>query len=229
MIKTFICNYKPLEQRLVRVHRELNDKTSISLQDRIIIQNEPSRLEVREFYDNLKPSWKTKTDMPHYRDIPWRILKMSEISLAYKHCYAYDMMNKDFNDEYYLVLEDDIILTDDFEKILRQLICFNEEESDIDPWDVVFLGGCCPIKSKLQSFGLSNGEAWLVDHPASRCTDAYLLTKQAATLLNYGVIPFTLPIDFELSYAFKQLKMKVWHLENPIVSHNPDLQSSIQG
>ena len=97
---------------------------------------------------------------------------------------------------------------------------------EIKEWDVVFPGSGCNLRR--QGSGLIR-----VQHPASKCTDSYLLTPDSAKKL-YTTMQerIDIAIDWELSCQMMFHDLKVFWLEPPIVmqlSQNGTFQSAING
>jgi GR25 family glycosyltransferase involved in LPS biosynthesis len=154
--------------------------------------------------------------------LPFRELKKSEISLAYKHMRVYeDISSNEY--ETALVLEDDVILEDDF------VPKFNDYLSRTpDDWDFIFIGSGCNLHVKNTEPGKV---AYIKSNPATKCTDSYCIRGMAASLLLRNIIHFSLPIDFELNYWIEKLKLKVYWWEPPLVKQGSQVGlygSSIQ-
>jgi len=123
-------------------------------------------------------------------------------SLAWKHLL---FLEKAMNSQRVcLVLEDDAILSDDFVIVINKII---EDNS----WDVVFPGSGCNLR--VVGTGLVK-----VPHPASKCTDSYLITPDAARKI-YSTLKNSIdfPIDWELNYQMMHHDLKVFWHEPPVV------------
>jgi len=146
-----------------------------------------------------------------------RPMSLAESSLAWKHFNFIKSASKSARPS--LVLEDDALLRENFVEIVNRLL-ENKE------WDVIFPGSGCNLRK--QGTGLIS-----VSHPASKCTDSYILTPESAEKL-YSTMNerIDIAIDWELSYQMMLHDLKVFWLEPPIVmqlSQNGTLQSAING
>jgi hypothetical protein len=146
-----------------------------------------------------------------------RPMSNAEISLAWKHFLF--IQNAAKSNRPSLVLEDDALLSDNFVEVINSLLQGEE-------WDVIFPGSGCNLRK--QGLGLISAS-----HPASKCTDSYLVTPDAARKL-YSTMKekVDVAIDWELSYQMMLHDLKVFWLEPPIVmqlSQNGTFQSAING
>jgi GR25 family glycosyltransferase involved in LPS biosynthesis len=160
--------------------------------------------------------------------------KKSTMSLHLKHNYVYNIIAENY--EYALILEDDVILCDNFIEKLNNYITQLPENIDM-----LFIGDGCNLhieKHKLipnkniyekclypTSWG-GNG--------ASRCSDSYIITKKCANkmceYINNLKYEITLPIDWWLNVATRDNNFKVYWAEPTIVTQgtqNGTFQSSI--
>jgi len=163
-----------------------------------------------------------------------KCVKKSNISLTNKHFYVYNIIAENY--EYALILEDDVILCDNFIEKLNNYITQLPENIDM-----LFIGDGCNLhieKHKLipnkniyekclypTSWG-GNG--------ASRCSDSYIITKKCANkmceYINNLKYEITLPIDWWLNVATRDNNFKVYWAEPTIVTQgtqNGTFQSSI--
>ena len=130
-------------------------------------------------------------------------ISKQEASLAWKH-YEFIKLTSENSSGPSLVLEDDAILSDNFKEVVNHVLRDNV-------WDVVFLGSGCNLRK-------SGNGLIRVPHPASKCTDSYILTHSAAKkILSTLSFPIDLAIDWELNYQMMQHDLKVFWLEPPIV------------
>ena len=142
-------------------------------------------------------------------------LKMAEISIFMKNIYAYNEIIKNYN--YALLLEDDIILDDNFNEKFNTYI--KELPSD---WNMVYIGTCSNIhiNNKLLE---NNKHIYLGD--GTRCGDAVMITKETARkIVNYfnSVNNIELPIDHWLNILIKELNLKVYWMEPNIVKQGSE-------
>ncbi|MEM1425584.1 MAG: glycosyltransferase [Cyanobacteria bacterium P01_H01_bin.130] len=167
------------------------------------------------FYQFDPQQWESKIDFAyaeneHYQMLRQaRPLRRSEISVAYKHwkCFE-DMVEQGI--EVALILEDDVILCEDFQaKLLEGL-----EKTPAD-WDAIFPGS----GSGLHIANPVPGQvAYGREHPAARCADTYLIRQSIAYELYQRLQRIHLPLDFELSWVFKFCQSKVYWWEPPLTA-----------
>ncbi|MEM9771386.1 MAG: glycosyltransferase family 25 protein, partial [Cyanobacteria bacterium P01_D01_bin.73] len=132
--KIYVCHYTPLGERKQRLEAALKPLTLAPV---LWVEDEPPR---DSFYQFDPQQWESKIDFAyaeneHYQMLRQaRPLRRSEISVAYKHwkCFE-DMVEQGI--EVALILEDDVILCEDFQaKLLEGL-----EKTPAD-WDAIFPG-----------------------------------------------------------------------------------------
>ena len=155
-------------------------------------------------YNNRQPS-----------QFPWMLhrLKPEEVSVAIKHKTALQNLVKSKND-YVLILEDDIILENNFLEKLNFYI-----DKLPDNWEVAFIGQA--VDKRISKTEIIDGKYWYKkDYPADRCADSYLIKRSTAqkilSQMNYHKMCF--PYDHELSHWFRILNTNVYWLEPPITA-----------
>ena len=203
----YLMHYKPLLERLVFMKSQL-EKFNINF---TVISDEPEkswfkdRIEIRiEKMKGLGGQYSEPITWPN-------------ASLAWKHLIFLENAMKSHRPS--LALEDDAILSDNFVEATNRILQENE-------WDAVFPGSGCNLRKP--GMGLIR-----VPHPASKCTDAYLITPKAAAKLHSTMkdgIDFA--IDWELNYQMKLHNFRVFWHEPPIVrqgSQDGTWTSSING
>ena len=196
--KVYLLHYSKLIDRKNR----LNDILPFEVQ---WVEDEPSEDEFLQLYNNNVNDWNTRCIPPH----PYRELKRSDISLLYKHYKTYqDIVTNKY--EKVLILEDDIVFDDNFH-MFNMFI-----DSTPKDWDLIFIGQGCNLRVP-QNFLIPGQYSYKVNHPASKCTDAYCITYEAAKKILQTMAPFTFPIDFELNYQMKLYNMNVYWMEPPLM------------
>jgi hypothetical protein len=157
-------------------------------------------------------------------------VKKSMISLIIKHFYAYNIIQERYENA--LILEEDVILSDNFTNILNNYITQLPED-----YDILFIGDGCNLhieKDKL----ISNKNiyekclyptTWGGDG-ASRRTDSYIISKKCAKKLcdyiNNLTYKINLPFDMWLNVAARDNNFKVYWAEPTIVTQNRLFTSS---
>lgn len=189
-----------------------------------VIECEPDQKFIEGYYNNSESSWRKKVDCLDYGSfIPFRKLRESEISLLYKHWIILKKVCES-DHEYSLVLEDDILISGDFDDKLRRVV-----DGTKNDWDFIFLGNGCGLR--IPSSRIRKGKySYAKSNPASKCTDSFLIKKNSAKKILGAFDNFSLPIDFEFNYNMYMEKMKVYWSEPPIVeqgSQNEKFKSAI--
>ncbi len=203
----FLAHYEPLIERLEFMKDQLQ-KHNIQFS---IISDEP---EPSWFKDDINARFeKMKKFGASFKDqITW-----PNASLAWKHLIFLEHAMK--SDRPSLILEDDALLSSNFVEVINKIL---EEKT----WDVVFPGSGCNLRGR--GHGLVH-----VQHPATKCTDAYLITPEAAQKVHSTMkLGIDFAIDWELNYQLMIHDLSVCWFEPPVVmqmSQNGQWQSSING
>lgn len=129
---------------------------------------------------------------------PWKIgietqkeLSKGEISL----CIKYGHIFKEFlesNDPYLMILEDDVILCEDFDIKFQEYL-----ERTPSDWDVIYFGSGGGLKPSNIVFGKTS---YKMNHPASRCTDSIFFKRKTVDDIYKTWFPIHLSADWELGY-----------------------------
>ena len=125
-----------------------------------------------------------------------------------------------------LILEDDVVLCDNFEHFFNLFL-----QQTPDDWDFIFIGSGCNLRIDPHKVK-QNQTAYKKAHPASKCTDSYCIKNTSAEKILNTIIPFSLPMDWELNYQMLLHDMNVYWWEPPLViqgSQNGLYNSAIQG
>jgi glycosyl transferase family 25 len=166
---------------------------------------------VRRYYRPGRMRWL------HRSAATWRtrpkLLQQGEIAAAASHVETLRLIGES-GAPWSLVLEDDIILAPDFRARFDEY--FHELPVDAD---VVFIGSCLRLRIKEVEEGR---HLYRKEHPASKCADSYLVTAAAARRIVGTIVPFVLPIDWELNYQFKRHDLAVYWLEPPLVEQGSE-------
>ena len=144
----------------------------------------------------------------------FRRLNEGEISCMLKHMKAIEYISKS-EFEFCLVLEDDAIpINSDYLKMIEDYV-----KDTPTNWDAIWMGFGCGldfINDTLKRSKKVNEKIAKISHPATNCTEAYLLKKESACRIRDSLIPFQLGSDFELAYQFYKLNMNIYWLINPL-------------
>lgn len=153
---------------------------------------------------------------------PVQKLAAPEIAATISHIEAYRHLVAS-GKEWALILEDDAVFEEDFSSRFDAYFA-----SIPDDADVVFLGGILRLQ-------LANADPkqhfHRKDHPATNCVDSYVVRSSAARAILETIVPFALPIDWELNYQLKLHDLTVYWIEPPLVMQGSEVgmhQSSIR-
>lgn len=152
-------------------------------------------------------------------------IKKSVVSLTNKHFYAYNMIAENY--EKALILEDDVILCDNFMEKLNNYITQLPEN-----FDMLFIGNGCNLHIEKHKLIPNKNIYEKCLYPtrwggdgASRCSDSYIISKKCATklceyinCLKYNKGKITLTTDWWLNVAARDNNFKVYWAEPTIVT-----------
>lgn len=219
--KIIALHYKPLKNRKILLSAFLKQyDLQCSWIDR-----EPSKENIKKLYKYSEKEWENKTKIKREPyDIPPRKLKDSEISLLFKHYLALKKIVRE-KLEVTLLLEDDVLLTDNFVEIFNE----NLKQTPSD-WDYIFPGSGCQLR--VSRSRIEKGKiAYLQSHPATKCTDSMIIKLDAARKMLKTYDSWNLPADWEYNYQLHNHNMNVYWWEPPVFvqgSQNGIYKSAIQ-
>lgn len=132
-------------------------------------------------------------------------LRSCDISLNLKH---YEAMKRfiESNEQVALFLEDDIIPTPNYIEQIKFIILNTPSD-----YDMIFIG--LGNGEKFRKERIKNAKKindYCYEMQSTNCTEAYLISRNAAIKLYENFLPFSLPIDWELGYRIVQLNLKVF-------------------
>jgi glycosyl transferase family 25 len=128
---------------------------------------------------------------------------------------------KNQNEEYGLILEDDVIIPHNFDKIFKDLMKDSPKN-----WDVIFLGGC-------NIYGKKYNEKFIIpldnnsnnnNNSKNLCMHAVLLNKNNIDTILKLLKPLYRPVDSQLRTYFDNLD--VFYAYPNIINQNKDLISN---
>tara|TARA_Y100001970_G_scaffold283777_1_gene399751 strand:+ start:626 stop:1282 length:657 start_codon:yes stop_codon:yes gene_type:complete len=203
-LMTYVIHYTPLKERK---HFLLNELNKHYLMYHFI-----------EDYDREKLS---DEDLIKFDK---KKIKLSEISLIRKYIYAMELIQKS-NYKYNLVLEDDVILDNEFvSKLKRGLTQLP------DDYDMLFLGNCCNLhipSIKRRPFKYIYKKCreptnW-GGNGGTRGTDSILISQKCATKIcnvyeRIKTNNINLPLDWWLNQVIRYLKLEIYWMEPTIVT-----------
>jgi GR25 family glycosyltransferase involved in LPS biosynthesis len=201
----YMCHYQKLVERKVYVENVVS-KYNIELN--WILDYDKEVLDEVEL---------TKSFPFLYSDKNGQKLSKAEISLVMKHYFAFkDTVEKNY--ENVVVFEDDIILVDDFDKKLSDYI--NQLPED---YDILWIGTCCNLHVPQTN---SNLNVYLNRH-GSRCTHAYVISKQGCQKLLDFFHTIYQPIDWYFNTSVRTLNMNNYWAEPPLSTQDLSFNSAI--
>jgi len=208
----YVAHYSPLVERRAFLETQLA-KYNIGCE---WFEQEPSSQEIERLYNPSPSAWQMKiSQIPNQSPEPFRSLNRVDVSLVYKHIKMYEKIVEK-NILTCLVLEDDVIFEEDFVNRFNFNLCDLPKD-----WDMVFIGSGCNLR--IDPLRLKDGKiSYLKDHPASKCSDSYIIKKSSAEKILSTVIPFSFPIDFELNYQMYLHDMKVYWWEPPLIKQGSE-------
>lgn len=135
----------------------------------------------------------------------WHGLKNSEICIAEQMFKIYRLIAKSNND-LCLILEDDFVLTENFNHYLNEFL--NNLPND---FDCIFMSSCCDLKPKHNNVV----NKYFYEEETSRCTTAYLIKKETCEKI-LSIANYTAPIDWHLNFIKEKLGLK-YYWTDPII------------
>lgn len=135
----------------------------------------------------------------------WHGLKNSEICIAEQMFKIYRLIAKSNND-LCLILEDDFVLTENFNHYLNEFL--NNLPND---FDCIFMSSCCDLKPKHNNVV----NKYFYEEETSRCTTAYLIKKETCEKI-LSIANYTAPIDWHLNFIKEKLGLK-FYWSDPII------------
>jgi GR25 family glycosyltransferase involved in LPS biosynthesis len=139
---------------------------------------------------------------------PYRKLRRTEIANGLSHIEVWRKIVAGGRG-WTLVLEDDALLDPEFAERFDEYFASLPGDADM-----VFIGSCCGLRIAEVEEGR---HFYRKGRPASKCVDSYLVTPSAASALLSTVVPFVLPIDWELNYHLALHDLVVYWVEPPLV------------
>jgi GR25 family glycosyltransferase involved in LPS biosynthesis len=205
--KIFICHHKPLIERKEKVQKFfIKNSIDVEWVDGFLPED------IENQYDKIvgKDDLKINFSVPGVQQNQYtlyenagRIVTIPELSLYLKHQYCFQKQIEEKYD-YILILEDDIILPDNFLEYLN--FCMVEFINHQPKLDCLILGSCFGFKSqyiqpnKLVHYG---------PNQLTRCTHSMVFSLSASNKIIKNLYPINWPIDFKLNEIIIKEKLKV--------------------
>ena len=204
--KIFICHW---------------DKLTDRKEELIKVLSEENIFDYEFVCDYDKDTWseeEIKYDFPKIFEVVegyGRKLKSSEISLSLKHVKIIREVAEKY--EYALVLEDDVILCDNFVEE------FLESHNQLpDDWDIAWVGTCCGLHaptSKGKRVYRVNG---------SRCTHAYAISNIGAKKVLSELKYCNTGADFFFNLLIEKFNLNNYWFEPALAIQSPEFTTTIQ-
>lgn len=207
MFTTSILHCKKLENRLTHILSQITNQNieNYNIVDQFDADDLTEDIICDYYVDN-----KTECDiasritLQHNSciDSVYKTLPKESISLCIKHTIALQSFIHQQDYEYLLILEDDCIFWQN--RNINEVI--KRAPSD---WDIIFIGGSfgyniLPIQRAI-------GDYILVGHPSTNTTSSLIYNKESAKKTLDTILPFYLPIDWQLNNVFYKNDFKVYH------------------
>lgn len=158
----------------------------------------------------------------------WGALNAGHVSVIRKHLAALRMAAEDSGAPWHLVLEDDVILEEDFLPKLGRMLAGLPED-----WEIVFVGDGCKLhvpwwrrwlapRAEREAGAYFRGwrARWWGGGGMSRCAAGYVVRPESARrFLSSGQAhpPFEAPIDWLMNLAGAELRFRSYWAEPPLV------------
>lgn len=211
-LKTYILHCKVLTERFDFIQSQLDKHKFTNVEwftdyDAADQKDE----DLTGIYEGIRPEFMRKVSTGGWNTvgIKPRILNPAETSLTTKWGKVLQSIAEG-QEPYVLVLEDDAVLCDNFTSHFKKYL--NATPSD---WEVIYLGD----GANLHAPHVQPGKlAYRMGHPASRCTDSLLVTREGARKISKNYFPFDLCVDWEIGYQQKTEDVIVYWWEPTLVT-----------
>jgi len=212
-MKIFVIHYTQLKERKENIEFLVSGMNYKFIED--YDREKITESELQKYYHPNEELFNLKIkDLWDSRIHKFRNLNRAEISCTIKHIVALNESSK-VNEDYSLILEDDVICSDRIINLNIESIVKNAPSD----WDSIFLGSGCGIdfmSQKLKNSIIFNDSYAKINHPTTNCAEAYLIKKSSAKQIYDSIVPFQLVSDWELAYHFYKLNMNVYWYIPPI-------------
>ncbi len=212
-IPTIVVNCKHLLERRESIVRQLEGKI---IDYMFYLEYDKADLTeemINHYYSDDDESQQQKLELWKPQLHKSRRLNLAEISLTIKHYEILRLISESTHDAV-MVLEDDVILCDDFVNRFKMYM----EQTPPD-YDMIFLGSGAGLRPD----NLTESKfAYLKNHPASKCTDSYIITKKASSKLASTYLPFNLCVDFEMAYHMFTHNLNVYWWDPPLIQQGSE-------
>jgi len=207
MNKIFVCHHSPLTHRkeyLINFFSSKNIEVEWveNFSPEEIVETYDEVIGTKDLIINPNVPGVQQNQYTLYENAGKRV-SIPELSLYLKHQYCFEQQ---IENEYetIVILEDDIMLPDNFEEYLN--VCYEEFDNYNPKLDCVMLGSCFGFTSphikenRLVHYG---------ENQLTRCTHAMMFSLDATKKILKNLYPINWPIDFKLNEIIIKENLKV--------------------
>ncbi len=207
MNKIFVCHHSPLTHRkeylinfFLSKNIEVDWVESFSPEE--IVESYDEVIGTKDLIINPNVPSVQQNQYTLYENAGKRV-SIPELSLYLKHQYCFEQQIKN-EYETIVILEDDIMLPDNFEEYLS--VCCAEFDNHNPKLDCVMLGSCFGFTSP---YIKENRLVHYGENQLTRCTHAMMFSLDAAKKIIQNLYPINCPIDFKLNEIIIKENLKV--------------------
>ena len=214
-MKIFVCHWTKLKERKSHLLEVLKDENIVDYE--FVEEYDSDDWDINEIGNNF-PNIFGKNPEGRY-------LKNSEISLVLKHIKIVREVAKTY--DYALVLEDDVILCDNFLDEFKK--SFEQLPED---WDLAWVGTCCglhiPSIDDVRVYNTNIEEFPKNFVKGSRCTHAYAISNRGANKVLSELDYCNDGADFYYNYLIKKYNLNNYWFEPALAIQNSQFTTTIQ-
>jgi len=207
MNKIFVCHHSPLTHRkeyLINFFSSKNIEVEWveNFSPEEIVETYDELIGTKDLFINPNVPGVQQNQYTLYENAGKRV-SIPELSLYLKHQYCFEQQ---IENEYetIVILEDDIMLPDNFEEYLN--VCCEEFDNYNPKLDCVMLGSCFGFTSP---YIKENRLVHYGENQLTRCTHAMMFSLDATKKIMQNLYPINWPIDFKLNEIIIKENLKV--------------------
>jgi len=209
-LKIYLINLKRSTERLEYMRKQLN--------------NQGVEFEIFEAYDG-----KVLTNDFLHQNANMTVIKQKQMPLgaigcSFSHLFIYKLISER-EDPIILVLEDDMLLEDNFSKIVKKAAEFVSDGEIIFPYFIP-KPNCKLTTDQEIKIDHKHSIKSFVDYHRALATGAYLLTKKTASQLYFGLSPITTFAD-DWPYFYEKGLVNKFKTIYPLLARSADFRSEI--
>lgn len=209
-IHIYVIHYTELKERKSCVDSLLgfNDPMN-KVHVHLITEQDPKDIDMAQVRKFIEVGEYPNDHNPTYKQFV-RPFSMNILSNNMKHLRAIIAASTGNENDYHVILEDDVVFSSNIVLQIRSLINSIRDKSD---WDVIMLG-------QPSSTIASSNNAELIPlggNSVLPCCESYLLSTRSAKLLKEKVLPIRFSTNVQLSYIFDRFDMKTFKVFPNIV------------